>query len=373
MKLKVILSTKHRNRGISQTHLVFMIKSLVFLCLLMQNSFSEITFRLVHPSVVDFDSGFIGAGVFARDSSQEINVRLVSGNRNRNGALYFLSPDKNDSADFLFHNYHQRFTEEDTIKYLGNFKQGTDIRFMYIPGDTTVSPFKNKKLYTGQNRVGLDKYISEASHVNYGNRMSIAGKVNDSTIQIGFEAGDGTYTEIIFEVTNCFLEGVEKSKIPPVHIEPQVPTFNDSVSVTITVPPEGLYTVITRGIIRDTIRSQDPFKIYYKIIDSNLSSSWLTFNNPVSLIATTEIQSYAVFEGDSNWLSSEIFEETFIKEGTGIIQNITAIHKARTSLNNRSALFDLTGKRVGSDKNIGIGVYLNRSSVGKVKKVYLER
>lgn len=154
------------------------------------------------------DSLFLGAEIVAASSSQDVVVRwLNSESTNALGELYFVPPDSGDSAVFLFHNLQDRFPEESTEVNLGVFPASTPLVFMYVVVDANekYDSIVGKKLYFGQNRPGVDEYVSEKVHGDK-RRWCVVGTVDSSTVEAGFEDYIHTrYKSIIFEVQGARL------------------------------------------------------------------------------------------------------------------------------------------------------------------------
>ena len=155
--------------------------------------------ELVHINKPLFDnpweaeSLFVGAGLVAVDSSTPITVTLM-GSRGTDGIgrAYFMVPGYSDSAVFLFHNLHDRFPEESTTVSIGKYRAGTQIVLMYQVVDTNTrwDRYRGEKLYTGQNREGIDAYISERAPVRtFARCFAMAGKCADGTVEVGFSDG----------------------------------------------------------------------------------------------------------------------------------------------------------------------------------------
>jgi len=175
------------------------------------SSYSQITYR--HKPIKNdpwqAESLWVGAGLVSRDSLTDI---VVSYKRNAItnfvGALYFMVPGHQDSAKFLFHNFHNRFSNEITAVNLGKFHQGTELVFMYMITDTSKNAFilLGKKFYTGQNRPGIDKYVcAYQPNPRYGRRNSLAGKIDFNRVEVGFQDFTLSFDDIVFEVTGASI------------------------------------------------------------------------------------------------------------------------------------------------------------------------
>lgn len=168
-------------------------------------SYSETYFRpmkRVNNAIWKADSFFVGAGL-KTISNTNIKVKKIYSKTEQIGKLYYVNP-TNDSLTFLFNN-------KDTIQeaIISNLINDSPITFLYIvnPIEGDARPIYGKKLYTGQNRENTDKYISEISNGAFGRIWAIAGQIDSTTVQVGFEAnGTLMFQDIIFLVSNAKVQ-----------------------------------------------------------------------------------------------------------------------------------------------------------------------
>jgi len=176
-------------------------------------AYCEVTYRgqPIFNNPWEADSLFVGAGFIVKDSEENIKVIWKVTDTYRLGELHFMVPGFPDSSIFLFHNIRDSFPEEPDTVNLGKFPTGTQLVFMYKVVDAAGKwpEFENKRLFSGQNREGVDDYISELSMgtrgtLGYGLRWMAAGKIDDSRAEGGFEDGfNYSFRSLIFEVTNA--------------------------------------------------------------------------------------------------------------------------------------------------------------------------
>lgn len=157
------------------------------------------------------ESLFIGVAIIAKDTNVPIVITLLNANPNTySGKLFYMLPGSIDSAVFLFHNLHNKYPLEPTRIDIGRFDNGTPIVFCYVVDDTAsrIAAYRGKKLFTGQNRVGVDPYVSEKGTNIYGRKWAVAGKIDSATVEVGFSGGQGfSCRDIVFRI-----DGVSISK-----------------------------------------------------------------------------------------------------------------------------------------------------------------
>jgi hypothetical protein len=135
--------------------------------------------------------------VTVNNGTSPVIVILKKGHPKVAGKLYLMSPEKSDSAIFICTN--TRKDIGDTVK-LGFFKPNTPLVFMYIITDTTkfYAPLRGKRLYSGKNIQNVDHYISESEGI-FGKKFAAAGQINESTVEVGFDASETTtFLDAIF-------------------------------------------------------------------------------------------------------------------------------------------------------------------------------
>jgi hypothetical protein len=218
------------------------------------------------------ESLFIGAGVIS--NGNEIRVSFDTSVVKATGNLYFILP--NDSCVYLFNN---RQTS-DTVISLGKYKEGTQLTFLYQVIDSVkyLEPLYMKKLYSGQNRKGIEPYVSEPVNNVYGRICSVAGRINDSTVQMGFDA-DATimFRSIIVSIQNVYVEGVEKNKCPK-------PTIEINQLVKLDALNDGNYIEYPSGPFYYLAKDKK-FQIYFTLdgSDPRFSSTKKLYISPFSV------------------------------------------------------------------------------------------
>ncbi|MDB5104398.1 MAG: VWFA-related protein [Fibrobacteres bacterium] len=158
------------------------------------------------------DTMYIGAS-FTRASFDPVSVWLIGNEAGWTGNLYFIAP-KTGQEVFLFTN-HSTPNQKIILSDLYDIPVGDTVYFIYkvvTPANGSFPTEESRKpKYTGLNIPGVSRYVSEASSVKYGHRWSVAGRVNDSLVQFGFEdnvqpagasgASDMDFDDIIFGTT----------------------------------------------------------------------------------------------------------------------------------------------------------------------------
>ena len=81
----------------------------------------------------------------------------------------------------------------------------TDTQFVY-------DNLRGKKVYSGQNREGIDRFVSERIMPNqvkggYGARWAAVGRINSTKVEVGFEeAFSYMFRGMVFEVENACVK-----------------------------------------------------------------------------------------------------------------------------------------------------------------------
>lgn len=158
-------------------------------------------------SIWDSDSLFLGAAVEVIDSLQPVVVTWKSNQSQALGELFLKDNSDTSNSTFLFHNQIEKFPLESTTVDIGNFPSGTRLVFMYLVSDTCndFASVVNLPLFTGQNRVGTDTFISELEKPGFGRRWAIAGAVALDTCEFSFAGASASFREIRFHVSNVVL------------------------------------------------------------------------------------------------------------------------------------------------------------------------
>jgi hypothetical protein len=333
------------------------------------------------------DTLFRGAGFFAKDTSKAITISIMASSLwNALGRLYLMDPEQRDAKTFLFHNHPVIFPGESTTVNIGAFHKGKQIILMFEFCDTVAyRGFLGDRLYSGQNRDSIDDYISDVTSLYKDRQLSMAGRIDSTTVEVGFnDARNGGYDNAILRITNIFLEGLEKSKVPRPRMTPMGGSFQSKVSVSLDIKSEGLYSIIKRKTHIDTLAPLNHgavLKYYYTTdsTDPRSSSTRKVYSTPLELSQTTVLKAYAVFESDTNWFPSEVATAVFTKEQTPVLGGLRPGNSQSGTSEFR--IYTMNGRLVhsiiaseqgvaGYMDNLRSGVYLVRSSVSpQIKRV----
>jgi hypothetical protein len=311
------------------------------------------------------DTIYIGAELIVSDSTEDVVVKWKY-SEGDSMKIYFVSSINNYSEQFLFHNHINDFPDEKKEHNLGKFPEGTQIHFYCVIVDSS-SPnltYLWKKTYTGQNREGVDALVSERSVRPYDRRFAAVGRVNENTLAVGFAGWIAVgFMNGIFDITNVFLGGIEKFKIPSLSFLPIDSLFNDSIPVSFNVEDEALRYVLRReytdqrDTTYDTTSALDypgsSLEYYYTLdgTDPKNSPTRVHYTAPFPISSTTTVKAYAVVEGNPDWYPSEVITRTYTKSGTVATKRNAAVPVAFNSFQtgNNATLFDISGRRISTN------------------------
>lgn len=155
------------------------------------------------------DTLYIGAS-FTRTSLDPVTVSLKGNEAGWTGTLYFIDP-KTGIEDRLFTN-HDPVNTTIVLSSRHDIPLGDTVYFVYKvdtkdPQGLYPSENSRKPKYTGPNIAGQSKYVSAAASAKYGHRWSVAGRVNDSIVEFGFEdnvepaSSDMDFDDIVFRTS----------------------------------------------------------------------------------------------------------------------------------------------------------------------------
>lgn len=167
------------------------------------------------------DSLFIGAS-FTRASFAPVKVWLIGNEAGWEGNLYFIDP-KTKQEVFLFTN-HGTPNQVIVLSDKYDIPVGDTVYFVYrVVTPTSANGFPNDDShlpkYTGPNVPGVSQFVSAPSSAKYGHRWSVAGRVNDTLVQFGFEDNvnpansDYDYDDIIFGTTLSLAQNEVKASL----------------------------------------------------------------------------------------------------------------------------------------------------------------
>lgn len=238
-------------------------------------------YKVKSSSQFGSDSLFLG-GVFLRDTTKPLEVWWAYNEAGITGSLYFMVPNRQDSAYFLFYNKPYLNNDPGMTSRVNLTAEGFDIPhldtiyFMYVPHDedgVLSSADRSKARFTGPNRRqgdpqnwnNFDRYSSDVMYSspltnqpgNYPpyRRWCVAGWVmeNDTrtdTVAFAFEdltPGDADFDDIVFHVSGVFLnhppkvEALNITAVPSGTIQ-----AGDSVTLTATVEVDSAGTTLSR-------------------------------------------------------------------------------------------------------------------------------
>ncbi|MDQ2999709.1 MAG: hypothetical protein M3Y08_00400 [Fibrobacterota bacterium] len=150
---------------------------------------------------------YIGAS-FTRTSFDPVSIWLIGNEAGWTGDLYFTSP--KTGQEFLLFNNKSTPNQRLVLSATHDIGIGDTVYFVYKvrPSSDPTWPTLNsqKPKWTGLNLPGVSKYVTAPSSAKYGHRWSVAGRVNDSLVQFGFEdnvenGSDMDFDDIIFGTT----------------------------------------------------------------------------------------------------------------------------------------------------------------------------
>jgi hypothetical protein len=313
------------------------------------------------------DSMWVGAGCLARDQSQPVYVARVGSTTGIRGELYYLHPDHPDSAVFLFHNDSTEFPSETSVVSLGSFARGTEITFLYEATDTdTMYDFiRGKPHCSGQNRVGIDRYVSDTRNI-YGKCTAQGGRLGPDSVVIGFDDyGVLSFRGLVVHISGVFLEVVEKWKVSRPRLSPGADTFSSPFPLNMVVPYAG-NTVVIGSTTVDRRPDSTAFKIRYTIdgSDPRVSSTALDYSDPVTVTQTTTVKAYAYLPGDTMWFPSEVMTETYTYQP--IVRTVVGQSEGfRLSSTDLATYYDCQGRLMQrTGRSHAPGVYFAKTGTG---------
>ncbi|HKP95000.1 MAG TPA: hypothetical protein VJ385_04510 [Fibrobacteria bacterium] len=166
----------------------------------------QIIFKPPRPTNIwKADTLYIGAS-FTRNSFDPVSVWLIGNQAGWVGSLYFIVPKTNEEV-FLFTNKGTT-NVRNVLSDKYDIPVGDTVYFLYKvtqpAKDNNPSEASRLPKYTGPNIPGESKFVTQPASAAYGHRWSVAGRVNDSIVQFGFEdnvnpAGDTHPSDMDFD------------------------------------------------------------------------------------------------------------------------------------------------------------------------------
>ncbi len=338
-----------------------MVKYLILMLLINSYSFSQIGFSEVithtgtqYWSDNNIDTNYLGAGIVAKDSTEPILVikpdtSLVykfSDSTHRD-KLKLMDPYNRDSSILVFDTTIGDYP--DTVN-IGKYKNGTSLVFMYqIKRSSNIWPYIKikpesfinmdstddmdsvyKMFYTGQNRNGIDYYVSDRfTALNYSNNAS--AMINDSVVFTGFAPSTGNlFHQMNFKVVNAQMTGIDifKANMPRLVNDTDF-TFADSITAELYVPYKGnlLYELEDYGIRVDTFDyrpDSTAFKIFYTTDGtdpSDTANATMYNGEPIVIKETTTLKAIGTLleQPDSvTFYPSEVVTWEFTEESSSV-------------------------------------------------------
>ena len=315
------------------------------LCLVMLTRFlnSEISYIPFSSSFWEADSLFLGLGLVVNSATDPVAVTWKDNQSDALGELSVVVPGHDDSVRFLFHNMIDSFPSEAGAISLGLLPVGTKLVFQFVVTDTNriFEPIRNYRLYSGQNRIGIDQFISEREGLaDY--RWAVAGRVNDSTCEMSFAGvSKGDFRQIRFHVTNVYREELEKYRPEAPVATPTGEEFSKSVSVALESHTVG-----------------NP-RIYYTLDSSDPDSTSSPYESAITIESTATLKAIAVMPGDTQWVESEITEETYTLVSTNVRRNAICIQSNSPFV--MQEIYNIKGQKIPIARDNG---FHHTSSVG---------
>jgi hypothetical protein len=217
-----------------------------------------------NPALWSADTLWVGAS-FARTSLHPVTVSLKGNGAGWTGDLFFIDP-KTGVEDRLFEN-HDPVGTTVVLSDRHDIPLGDTLYFVYrvtqpvsgvYPSAASILP-----KYTGPNIPGQSRYVSTPTNPKYGHRWSVAGRVNDSIVEFGFEdnvepsGSDYDYDDIVFRTTLSLLNDEV-----PAHL-----SFTDKAGTKLadgayySPANDSLYLVYTDDYVNGDIRKEVVVKI----------------------------------------------------------------------------------------------------------------
>jgi hypothetical protein len=247
------------------------------------------------------DSLYLGLGFVARSADDSVYVIWKPGDPYALGVLSMMVPGRHDSAMHIFHNMIGDYPGEDTSVSLGTFPVGTPLVFRYVQLEPVLDIMQpvGKRLYTGQNRPGIDEYVCEMESP-LGPRWSLGGRVHADTCEAAFaSAMPGSYREVMFTITNVYREQLDRYQVAAPAANPPAGEYDHGVSVELATATVG-----------------HP-RIYYTLDGTPPDTTSPVYDGPIAIERTCTLRAFASMRGDTQWVDSDVMSATYAGHATG--------------------------------------------------------
>ena len=310
---------------------------------------------------------FCGTDILVKNSNQKVKIKFKEKTtaapyiklslvdpETDSMLLLFESPSaspKNDTIYIIDAEGNKHYQYETELK---QYNSGTTLTFVIQDADTQqYNAYKNigieytdfqKKIYTGQNRSGIDPFISEVKYDGSGlyyKRTNI-GRVDENVVEVGLMAKEGgTFHDLMLFIENAWLEGAEKHKLPrPTGTIVDSGTQNYSIELFCPAVPDTLRTRKNDSTPAfDTTvysLSLEEITIFYTLDGTNPyeSVSKKEYTDAIAIDGPVTIKAYAQYSDDSLWLPSRLF--------TGKYGNFTNVKRKRIVSSKKVFIHDVS-------------------------------
>lgn len=273
------------------------------------------------------DSLWLGAGMFVKDPQQPIEIKYKDRESTwALGELYLMLPNYPDSAFFLFHNYPDTFPDDPLSLAVGPYPAGTAIVLMYKVSDDLSDDlayrydrFMGEPMYTGQNRVGVDAFVSDKVHGTK-RRWAVVGRADSTILEVGFDDYiHNRYKSIMLTVSNVYIEVIEKYKVSRPWITPGGGVVEAGTRLSMEVPYAGNIKIVGEDTT-DNRPDSTAFKVRYTLDNSDprTSATASLYTGDCAITQSCTLKAIAELPGDTNWFPSEVVTQVYTVEHSGV-------------------------------------------------------
>jgi hypothetical protein len=295
----------------------YLLCSGIFLLTWFDLSYPDVTYKPI-PIIANpwqVESLFVGIGFLTKDENLPVSVTWKY--RKSNSCLGQLFLQARDTQLPLFHNFIEQFPVETTQVNLGFFPKGTSIYIGYSMD--SLNTFCIGGIYfSGQNREDYEPFLS----INrltfwYGNRWLAGNRLTSTVVEAGFDdRNDMAFQSLIFRISNVYVEGIEKFKLPL----PVITNNSENNNQIVTIEKKSAVNKLIRG--KDTtfvLLGTDKIQVYYTIdgSDPTASLSRVLYTNPFPVAASLTVKAVLV-TNDTNWFHSEVTAKAIVVDIAGI-------------------------------------------------------